>query len=171
MSKWHGLLGSTKGRIMKRQTSQITLRRSGNRSSEHRRTFTISTLSRAREDSSRLIAELHAGLPATEFEALQRRMDLTAKELTEVTRIAQRTITRRKKEGRLSTDESERLLRIGLLFERARDVLESDESARRWMRTPNRALGGKTPLQYADTEPGAREVEDVLGRIEHGVFS
>jgi uncharacterized protein (DUF2384 family) len=34
-----------------------------------------------------------------------------------------------------------------------------------------KGLGGKTPLEYADTEPGAREVEDLLGRLEHGVFS
>jgi len=32
-------------------------------------------------------------------------------------------------------------------------------------------LGGETPLEYAETEVGAREVEDLLGRIEYGVYS
>jgi putative toxin-antitoxin system antitoxin component (TIGR02293 family) len=45
------------------------------------------------------------------------------------------------------------------------------ERAREWFKAPNRALGNTTPFEYADTEPGAREVEDVLGRIEHGVFA
>jgi putative toxin-antitoxin system antitoxin component (TIGR02293 family) len=40
-----------------------------------------------------------------------------------------------------------------------------------WLKSPQKALGGKTPLEYSDTEPGAREVEDLLGRLEHGVFS
>jgi uncharacterized protein (DUF2384 family) len=34
-----------------------------------------------------------------------------------------------------------------------------------------RALGGRSPLDFAQTEPGAREVENVIGRLEHGVFS
>ena len=37
--------------------------------------------------------------------------------------------------------------------------------------TPKRALGNITPLRCCDTDVGAREVEALLGRIEHGVFS
>jgi len=51
------------------------------------------------------------------------------------------------------------------------DVLEDAELARQWFKMPAKALGGKTPLQYADTEPGVQEVEDLLGRIVYGVFS
>jgi len=32
-------------------------------------------------------------------------------------------------------------------------------------------LAGRTALEFARTEPGARLVEDLLGRIEEGVFS
>lgn len=74
-------------------------------------------------------------------------------------------------EGRLQTDESERLFRIAALYDRAIEVLGDPERARAWFKEPKKALGMKTPLQYADTEPGAREVENLLGRLEYGVFS
>jgi len=57
------------------------------------------------------------------------------------------------------------------LFDKAIEVLASMEAAREWMKTPKKPLADKTPLEYCDTEPGAREVEDLLGRTEHGVFS
>lgn len=49
--------------------------------------------------------------------------------------------------------------------------LEADRPAHRWLRKPNRALGGRTPLSLLDTAPGAELVSDVLVRIEHGSFS
>ena len=51
------------------------------------------------------------------------------------------------------------------------EVLGSQEEASRWLDTPNRALGGRTPLELLDTDLGSRQVEDVLGRIAHGVYS
>ncbi len=111
------------------------------------------------------------GLPLSAFDRLQERLGVSAGELAAVVQIADRTLRRRRKEGRLRTDESERVLRIARLFDRAADVLGTPERARKWMRMSLPALGGKTPLEYADTEPGAREVENVLGRIAYGVFS
>ena len=63
------------------------------------------------------------------------------------------------------------LWRIGYLFERASTVLGGPERAREWFKHPKKALGGKMPLEYADTEPGRIEIEDLLGRLEHGGFS
>ena len=60
---------------------------------------------------------------------------------------------------------------MGVLFDRALEVLGEKEAARHWFKTSNKALGGRSPLEFADTEPGAREVEELLGRIEHGIFS
>ena len=61
--------------------------------------------------------------------------------------------------------------RISNLYDRAIEVLGDQERAEAWLKKPNKALGMKTPLQYADTESGAREVENLLGRLEYGVFS
>ncbi len=117
-----------------------------------------------------LIAMLKRGLPYASFQSLQDAMNISAHALAETVNIAPRTLARRKKEGRFQTDESERLWRLVRLFGRAETLLGGAE-ARRWMQTPKRALAGKTPLQFADTEPGAQEVRDLLGRLEHGVFS
>jgi len=57
------------------------------------------------------------------------------------------------------------------LFSRAKQVFGTDENTRRWFNARILALGRKTPLEYAQTEPGAREVENIIGRIEDGVFS
>ena len=54
---------------------------------------------------------------------------------------------------------------------RALDVMETENNARQWLTSPQYGLGGAVPLEYAETEVGAREVEDLLGRIEHGVYS
>ena len=54
---------------------------------------------------------------------------------------------------------------------RAVEVLESMDHARQWLTSPQLGLGGSVPLEYAETEVGAREVEDLLGRIEYGVYS
>ena len=123
------------------------------------------------ENTGELIRELKHGFPMSAFENLRSAMDIPAKTLASVANIASRTLSRRKKEGRLQTDESERLFRIAALYDRAVEVLGDSERARAWFKGPKKALGGETPLQYADTDPGAREVENLLGRLEYGVFS
>ncbi len=123
------------------------------------------------KDLDDLIGKLKQGLPFNVFDRLRERLDIPEKELASTLNIAYRTLSRRKTEGRFKTDESERVLRIAKLYEKALDVLEDDENTRQWFKMPAKALGGKTPLEYADTEPGAQEVEDLLVRIEYGVFS
>jgi putative toxin-antitoxin system antitoxin component (TIGR02293 family) len=123
---------------------------------------------KSREDAINI---LKRGLPASSFEKLHKGMAISSADLARVTNIAIRTLQRRRKQGHFQTDESERLLRLGVLFDRAIEVLGSLDAARDWMKTPQKPLAGRTPLEYIDTEPGAREVEDLLGRIEHGVFS
>ncbi len=81
-------------------------------------------------------------------------------------------MARRRDKGRLKPAESERLLRLSFLFEQAVDLFEEDvDAARNWLETPNVGLGGETPLRLAETELGAREVENLMGRLDHGVFS
>lgn len=120
-------------------------------------------------DESAAIAAIREGLPAESFDWLKEQLDLTASKLADALHVSRRTVSRRKKEGRLGSGESERLLRLTRLYRRAAEVLGGPEEARDWMREPNFALGEDTPLHFADTEPGARRVEQLLGQIEHGV--
>ncbi len=120
---------------------------------------------------SELIAAVKAGLDVRVFVDLARRLGVSEARLAEVAGIAPTTLTRRKRAGALTPDEGEHVLRLAALLDRAVQVFEGEADAADWLRTPNIALGGDTPLALADTELGAREVDDLLGRLEHGVYS
>lgn len=75
------------------------------------------------------------------------------------------------KSARLSPAESERLARVVRIIARAEEALGDREKARRWLRKANRALAGRRPLHLLDSDAGARMVERVPGRIEHGIYS
>jgi putative toxin-antitoxin system antitoxin component (TIGR02293 family) len=121
-------------------------------------------------DTARTISQIKSGLPVKVFFTLKDRINISAEELARVVGIAPRTLLRRKQEGRLQKDESERVVRLQRLFEKAIAVFEDRAAVQSWFISPQRGLGEKTPLDYADTELGAREVENLLSRIEHGVF-
>ncbi len=85
--------------------------------------------------------------------------------------MAERTLIRKIQGGRLTSDQSERMNRVARLLVRAIEVLGNKERALRWLKAPRSYFGGKPPLDFADTELGSQEVFNLLGRIEHGVFS
>jgi putative toxin-antitoxin system antitoxin component (TIGR02293 family) len=120
---------------------------------------------------ARLIDVLRVGLPVHELDELRARLDVPMERLSAMLGISKSTLHRRKTGGRLAPAESDRLVRFARLLGKAIEVLESEESARRWLTSPQIGLGGAVPLEYAETEVGAREVEDLLGRIEYGVYS
>lgn len=68
------------------------------------------------------------------------------------------------------TSDSGHIARRARILAHAVEILESDSNARHWLEAPNRALGGQIPEKLLGTESGAREVEEILCRIEHGVF-
>lgn len=118
-----------------------------------------------------LIQSLKTGLPIRELDDLQRHLDVPIEQLAPMLGISRATLHRRKVSGRLDAAESERVLRFARLLGRAGEVMESLEAGRRWLTSRQFGLGGAVPLEYAETEVGAREVEDLLGRIEYGVYS
>jgi putative toxin-antitoxin system antitoxin component (TIGR02293 family) len=114
---------------------------------------------------------IREGLP---FESLERVMDqfgINREEISAALDLPPRTLARRKQERRLRRDESDRLFRLVRIATQASEVLGSREKAARWLHTPNRALGSIKPLELLDTDLGTRQVEEILGRIEHGVYS
>ena len=122
--------------------------------------------------TTELIEQLEAGFPFDALRKFESNSGVEANLLVSILAIPERTLARRRTAGRFAPDESERLLRISIVFERAVELFDGDvASAVQWLTTSKKALSGKTPLKYARTEPGAREVENLIGRVEHGVFS
>ncbi|MBC7980503.1 MAG: DUF2384 domain-containing protein [Armatimonadetes bacterium] len=121
--------------------------------------------------TTKLIAQLSAGLPIAELRKLAVALKMNIEKLAVLLGISPATLHRRVKQGKLDARESERLVRYARLLGIANDVFESQDAGRAWLAAPQFGLGGQMPLEYARTEVGAREVESLLGRIEHSVFS
>lgn len=121
------------------------------------------------DDLAELVRE---GLPANSITALADRMNVGQSVLSRKLGIPQRTLTRRlSHRSRLTVAESDRTVRFARVYASAVEMIGDEEKASEWLRTPNRALGGERPFDQLDTDLGAREVEDVLGRIAYGVYS
>ena len=120
---------------------------------------------------SELIDAVKEGLPVRTFRAVAAALDVSEATLAGLAGISGTTLTRRKKAGFLHTEESERVLRLARLLHRAAEVFGSRDDAAAWLKDRNPALGHVAPLEFAETEIGAREVENLLGRIEYGVYS
>ena len=114
---------------------------------------------------------VQAGLPYHALEAVMERFGLGQAEVAAVLGVPPRTMARRKRSRRLHPDESDRLIRLARLATQAVQVFGKEDKAAMWMHRPNRALGNQAPLNLLRTDLGAKQVEEVLGRIEHGVIS
>lgn len=111
------------------------------------------------------------GFPPAVVEELMRASGLTLKELAVALDLSSRSLQRRRRSGKLARYESDRLYRLARLVAIANEYLGDPERARRWLKHPNRALGGLAPVAAIDTEVGARQVENILGRIAYGGIS
>ena len=121
--------------------------------------------------TSTLIEQVRRGLPIAELTALQSGLQVPLELLASKLAISRATLQRRKASGKLSPDESDKLLRFSRLLSQATEVFGDATKAREWLKLPQRGLGGAVPLEYAETEIGAREVENLLGRIDYGVYA
>jgi putative toxin-antitoxin system antitoxin component (TIGR02293 family) len=118
-----------------------------------------------------LIHRIQKGLRFSELKTLQETLDLPFEKLAAKLCISRSTLQRRKATGRLTPDESDKVIRYSRLVRQAADFFGDVEKARAWLKHPQYGLGGAVPLDYASTEAGAREVENLLGRMKYGVYS
>lgn len=123
-------------------------------------------------DIDSIIEQLKEGFPYKAVTNLEQGSGLSLERIADLVHIPARTLARRKLQNQFESDESERLLRLAVVFEKSLDLFNGNVTgARQWLESPALALGGKTPLEMSRTEIGAREVEDLIGRLEHGVYT
>ena len=119
-----------------------------------------------------LSSAVERGIGFDKLQLLSDALKSTPYEVAETLHISESTLLRRKKEGKLQADESDRLVRLGQIVAKVIQLFEGDQdAARAWLHRPARALGGCSPLKYSQTYLGAQEVEDLIERLEEGVFS
>lgn len=116
------------------------------------------------------LAEIRAGLPASFLDRLKDTLDVTDAQLASVLGIPRQTLVRRRLRGVLRREEGDRAARVARVFNMALSYFDgSREHAVDWLKHPNPALAGETPLRRADTATGAEDVIDLIGRLEHGI--
>jgi len=119
-----------------------------------------------------LVELLQVGLPFQELQDLQASLALPTEKLAPMLGLSKATFHRRKGDAsKLPPAVSDRVVRYARLLGQALKVFGDLESAKLWLNAPQFGLGGAVPLDYAKSEMGAREVENLLGRIEYGVYS
>ncbi len=118
-----------------------------------------------------LRSAIREGFPHAAVQNVMHAANLTLAELSATLGLSLRSLQRRRGEGRLARHESDRLYRVARIVALAKHYLGDDQRATRWLKRPNRALGGATPFASIDTEPGARAVENLLGRVAFGGVS
>ena len=126
----------------------------------------------SRFDFPGLIEIIEKGLPFSAFERLQRNTGFSNEQLLDLLQIPRRTLARRKTSGKLSAEESDRLVRLARVYGRALYFFDGDvEAATNWLTAPQYAFGGVRPSEMVRTDVGAQEVETLIGQLEHGILA
>ena len=115
-----------------------------------------------------LVRAVREGLAVQDVDGVLASGRLSAAELDRLA-LPRKTLHHRRGLGRLSPEQSDRLVRLLRVIGAAEEVFGSPAKAHRWLRLPSAALAGHAPLDLLDTEVGARQVETLLGRIAHGI--
>lgn len=118
------------------------------------------------------VAMVRNGLPFSTLDEVAAAAGVGRLALAQVIGLPATTLARRRKAGVLAEDESDRLVRVARVVALVHDMmLGNGKAASRWLRDPHDLLEGESPLEWASTEAGSRDVEDLIGRIRHGIFS
>ncbi len=128
-------------------------------------------LGRAVRTTNDLQAAIREGFPQMVVGRVMHSSGLTLRELSATLDLSPRSLQRRRHSGRLARYESDRIYRLARIVALAKQYIGDEDAATRWLKRPNRALGGQVPLELIDTELGARAVENALGRIAYGGVS
>jgi len=126
-------------------------------------------LGRALRSPEDLATRVRGGLPYSSLTAVMEQYGIPREVLCAILHLSRRNLLRRREQSRLSADESDRLYRLARVLAHANRVFGDLEESAEWIQAPNPSLGKQQPLALLDTDIGAEQVDDVLGRIEHGI--
>ena len=126
-------------------------------------------LGRGVHSPEELAERVREGLPFAALSAVMQQYGISRGVLGDILHLSPRNFLRRKEQKRLSPEESDRLYRLARVIAHANRVFEDPNESADWIQTPNAALGKQQPLTLLDTDIGVQQVDQVLGRIEHGI--
>lgn len=118
-----------------------------------------------------IIEASRQGVQSRQADQLAQLLNLSYKELAAILQVAERTLHRFRNDGRLDAQSSERLLLLSNLAAHGLMVFDGRADAlANWLRYPLKELKDQSPLQLLSTISGFSLADDVLTRIEYGVY-
>lgn len=121
------------------------------------------------DEAFAVVDAIRRGFPARAFDLLRTRLAMSQAGLAEILSIPRRTLSRRLREGRFSTEESERLHRLARVVASGEELFEHQEELREFLAAPAPALGGRMPMELLDTDVGTEQVLALLWQLKAGV--
>lgn len=124
------------------------------------------------DENYQLVQQAHVGLSTSAFFDILSFSNLTKEELSDILDVSFKTIQRYQKDGKkLNALNSEQLLKIITLYQKAEDIFGDLESFNRWLRKPAIGIGNQKPLKYLKTPGGIDLIREELLRIEFGALA
>ncbi|RSK49874.1 type II RES/Xre toxin-antitoxin system antitoxin [Hymenobacter rigui] len=119
-----------------------------------------------------LLAVAIKGISVQAVRALQQHLGFSNKEMSVVLGVSESTLARREQTRKpLTLDEGEKAIQLSAVLAKGMEVFEDEEDLHFWLNSPVPALGGQKPKHLLHSVIGRNQVQDVLGRIQHGHFS
>lgn len=119
-----------------------------------------------------LTALVRAGIPFKAYNTFVTKFAISSSEQSFLFGIKPRTLTLlRSQKIKLEPLMTDRLVRVARLVGELMELWDDPTRVQTWLRDPNRALAGKTPIQLLDTDPGIRQVENIINRLKYGGFA
>jgi len=119
-----------------------------------------------------VVTRVRRGLPFATLDEVAAAAGIGRLAMARVIGLPPTTLARRRESGTLTTEESDRLVRVARLVGMTWELMRGDgNAARRWLKEGHELLEGESPLERASTEVGGREVEQLVGRLRYGTFS
>ena len=119
-------------------------------------------------DTLRLIKK---GIPKKALDRTMQMMGFSLEEMSSILHISERTLRRYDDKSRLNVEQSERIIELNSLYHFGIEVLSTLDNFKIWINSPILALGQQKPKDFLDTSLGINMLKNILGRIQHGVYS
>jgi putative toxin-antitoxin system antitoxin component (TIGR02293 family) len=117
------------------------------------------------------ISTVRAGITKENLLLFKKFINIDFDHLSHVLGTTKTTLHKKHAQETFSSSISEKFIALTDVYKFGYEVFEDEENFNKWMLTSNKALGDRVPLDLMDTIFGIDEVKNVIGRIEHGVYS
>lgn len=117
------------------------------------------------------LKNVEAGVPVGTLTSFVAASGMQFRDIYEVVIPARTLKHRRSRKESLTSDESDKFVRLIRVYDQAVRVLGDKDKALYWLSESKRRFDGRTPIQMLRTDLGGRMVEEMLGQIEHGMFA